>query len=342
MHCRLIILSSFIFCVFCSQSQDRKIEPSCPSVFTIHKNGGSQAIRYASNYPLNKLDTSIKTLLVYVHGLYRNAVGYFGYAEDMVRSAGKKKETLIIAPQYADAEDLDYYNLDNSFLYWKKAEWKDGHTSISEGSRPQGVKMSSYEVLDSILAFIIASNNFPNIKIVVIAGHSAGGQFVQRYSAITPMPDLLSNIHFRFIVMDPSSYMYPDNKRPAGGQNFAVPDTAGCPEYNHYPKGLEKLNTYAKAIGAGHILNNLFHRDINILLGENDTRTDDPNLDVTCAGNLQGAFRLERGENYFKYIHSFPEYGNNQTFGIVPNTGHNGDNMINSREARKLIFGESK
>jgi pimeloyl-ACP methyl ester carboxylesterase len=321
-------------------AQNKKIERSCPFAFQMHKKGGTQKLRYASNHSLTSVDTSIETLLVYIHGINRNGVDYFEYGERMLRAVNKKKETLLIAPQYADAEDLDYYQLGNDFLYWKKTEWKDGHTSISTDNRPQGLKISSYEVLDSLLTAILSSNKFPNIKKVVIVGHSAGGQFVQRYSTITPVPDRFTQYKFRFLVMDPSSYMYLDARRPLADKTFGMPDTAGCPEYNDYPKGLIKLNTYAKAIGAENIKRNLMQRDIVILLGEKDTKTDDPNLDVSCAGNLQGRFRLERGLNYVSYLSAFPEYEHKGNYNIVAGSGHNGDTMINSDEAKKWIFGK--
>jgi hypothetical protein len=335
---RTFLCFFFVFNFFYSPCSAQKIEPSCPNAFFLHKDGGTQAIRYASSHRLDKQDTVVSTLLIYIHGVNRNGVAYFEYANDMVRWAKKRKETLVIAPQYANAEDLDFYHLGNDFLYWDKAQWKDGHTSASERGRQQAVRMSSYEVLDSMLTLVLTSNLFPHIRRVVIVGHSAGGQFVQRYSAITPLPDLLTQFTFRFIVMDPSSYMYPDGKRPLGDKTFGLPDPSTCPEYNHYPKGLEELNTYARTAGADKIRYNMLHRDIVILLGAEDTRTDDPNLDVTCAANLEGPYRLERGKQFFAYISSWPEYGDKKNFAIVPNSGHNGDKMINSDEAVHWIF----
>ncbi len=336
----LLLLALLVLFNYRCKAQDKKIERSCPLVFDIHKNGGTQSIRYAANHPLNILDTNINTVLVYIHGINRNGLDYFEYGEDAVKLAKQKKKTLLVAPQYADESDLDYYHLNNTFLYWKKTEWKDGYTSISDNNRPQEVKISSYEIMDSLLNNILTSNKFPNIKMVVVAGHSAGGQFVQRYSATTPMPDLFTAAKFRFIVMDPSSYMYPDGKRPAGNNNFSIPDTTGCPTYNYYPKGLEKLNTYAKAMGTNNIFHNIMRRDIIILLGEKDVKTDDPNLDVTCAATLQGPFRLQRGLNYMAYLATFPEYGNKKSFNVVPDSGHNGDKMINSDAAVSWIFGK--
>ncbi len=319
-------------------AQRKNIVPSCPDVFETHKGGETQAFRYASSARLNRTDTAVRTLLIFVHGLHRNAMGYFASAEDAVHSAGQKKTTLVIAPQYAVEEDLYDNGLGNRFLYWKRAEWKDGWTSVTGDHRGHNIGMSSYELMDSLITFVLTSGKFPHIDKVVIAGHSAGGQFVQRYSAITPLPDLLPSFKFRFIVMNPSSYMYPDNRRPGGDGTFVVPDSTGCPAYDRYPKGLSELSTYAGATGADRIRHNMLQRDIVILLGADDTDIDDPDLDVSCAANLQGNVRLARGLNFFSYISSFPEYGQKQYCNIVPRVGHSGKDIINSKEARKWIF----
>lgn len=139
--------------------------------------------------------------------------------------------------------------------------------------------------------------------------------------------------------MNPSSYMYPDAKRPLDGQTFVVPDSTSCPGYNHYPKGLENLDTYARRVGAERILDNMMHRDVVILLGEKDTRVDDPYLDLGCAADMQGAERLERGLNYISHMETFPQYSHKKNFDTVPKLGHGGDLMINSPQARKWIFG---
>jgi len=334
----LALLTVFIACSLAVQAQDNEIPRPCPFVFTMHKRGETQAIRYASSHPLDKLDTTISTLLIYIQGTKRDALGYFEYAEHMAKSARRKKETLVMSPQYSNAADLDHYKLANDFLYWKKAAWKDGYTSTTEEGRPRHISMSSFEVMDSLVTFVLTSGHFPNIKRVVISGHSGGGQFVQRYSATTPIPDLLTGYQFRFIVINPAFYMYPDNKRPIGKLTYMVPDITACPVYNRYPRGLVDLNTYAKATGAARILDNMVHRDIVFLLGEDDTREEE--LDVSCGANLQGPERLDRGANYITYIMSFPGYPYKKNYDIVSGSGHNPDKMINSSEAKKWVFGK--
>lgn len=309
--------------------KEQKVYP--PDVFEIHKGNGEQDLHYASSQRINRLDTAIKTLLIYVHGLHRNGMNYFEYAQDAVRSAKEKKTTLVIAPQYKNEEDM----ASSRELYWKKASWKDGEESISSSK----ISMSSYEVLDSLISAVIHSGKFPRLTRIVVAGHSAGGQFVQRYSAISPLPDLLSGYTFRFLVMNPSSYLYPDDKRPLNNSVYGIPDTTVCPQYNLYPKGLLELNTYAQAVGADRIRYNMLHRSIVLILGNNDTQTDDPDLDMSCIAEVQGRFRLERGVFFIAHVKTLPGYAQTMNFSIVPGIAHEGD-IINTPEALYWIYRE--
>ena len=58
---------------------------------------------------------------------------------------------------------------------------------------------------------------------VVIIGNSAGGQYVNRYATVGRGPDALAEhgIPVRFVIANPSTYLYFDQERPV-----AVPDRA--------------------------------------------------------------------------------------------------------------------
>jgi hypothetical protein len=309
-----------------------------PNVFETHKGGETQAIHFASNYRLDRMDTAIHTLLINIHGLHRDAPGAFEAVMDAVHGDGQNKTTLTIAPQYFNQEDLENYRPANKFLYWRNAEWKDGRASVNDDWRGNKVAMNSYEIMDSLITFILGCGKFPNIQKVIVAGHSAGGQFTQRYSALTPLPDLLPATRFRFIIMNPSSYMYPDARRPTSTGNFVIPDTTGCDGYNRYPKGLEELSDYALAMGADRIRKNMLTRDIVILLGGDDTDDADKDLDVSCAAELQGIARLERGLSFFHYLSSFAEYGQKKNCNVIRGVRHSGKYILNSDEGKKWLF----
>ncbi|HTJ11196.1 MAG TPA: hypothetical protein VL547_04205 [Dinghuibacter sp.] len=306
-------------------AQTHRPVPRAPRSFELHGNGKTQVLLYSSSQRLGKKDTGIHTLLIVIHGLYGNGPAIFDHADDMVHHMREQRHTLVIAPQYATLEDKAFFFLGDDYLVWKNAGWRDGNEAES-------YPLSSYAVMDSLIGSVMDGPNFPNIKNVVVMGHSAGGQFVQRYSVTTPLPDGHPAVAFRFIVMNPSSYLYPDANRPLDGVHFVRPDSTSCPSYNRYPKGLEGLNHYARLAGRERILYNMRHRDIVILLGEDDTDPGGENLDVTCAGEMEGAFRLQRGKLYAAYM--------GQPCEVVPRSGHNSDDMINSAAAERWVFGK--
>jgi pimeloyl-ACP methyl ester carboxylesterase len=106
------------------------------------------------------------------------------------------------------------------------------------------------------MARLADPNVFPNLHSVVLAGHSAGGQFVQRYA--TANTERLPTL---YIVANPSSYLYMDKQRwTASSPEFAVPspqEQSICPLYNHYKYGLEGLNIYMQVAGVSKIRSQL-------------------------------------------------------------------------------------
>ena len=66
----------------------------------------------------------------------------------------------------------------------------------------------------------------------VLFGNSAGGQFVNRYAAVDRGPDVLAGrgLQVRFVISNPSTYLYFDRERPV-----SVPDGA---RVNHWRYGL--------------------------------------------------------------------------------------------------------
>ena len=88
-------------------------------------------------------------------------------------------------------------------------------------------------------------DRFPALKEVVVAGHSAGGQLVQRY-AVVGRPAARS-AGLRFVVSNPSSYLYFSDERPQGDGRFAAPsDAAVCPQYNRWKYGLAGAPPYVR------------------------------------------------------------------------------------------------
>lgn len=102
--------------------------------------------------------------------------------------------------------------------------------------------------MDELL--LLLKSLYPNLQRVVFASHSAGSQFLQRYAALTRIDShpAMQQVHIRFLVSDPSSYLYFDQERPRANGTFKPIDLNACPEGNRYHYGLDDIVAY----GARH------------------------------------------------------------------------------------------
>lgn len=338
-----ILLLLFLF-PNSGKAQDEKpqtIERACPSIFKVNKAGKLYSLRYASNHPINKKNNTIKQLVIYIHGARRNGLDYYEWGEKAVKAADKTNETLLIAPQFTSEKDLQDHNHDASHVFWTNNNWRIGDESVSSKKRMMEDSFSSFTLVDSIIASVCNKKLFPKLKKVIIIGHSAGGQFVSRYVGITPMPNVLKKYNFSFIVMNPSSYLYLDDRRPLmvdAALSFKRPDTTGCPNFNVYPRGMENLNPYASQINKETIKRQFLTREVVYLLGEKDVNMNDSSLDKSCEGNLQGRFRLERGQFFYTYLQLLADKKKIHKMEVVPNVAHDGDKMVNSKAALWYLF----
>jgi len=269
--------------------------------------------------------TTIQRVLIIVHGRLRNAETYLHSAEKAAGQAGQLGTTLIIAPQFLNEQDVVRHQLPAELLRWQGNDWMAG--GLSTG--PQS--LSSFQVLDDIVARVNDRQQFPDVKDIVIAGHSGGAQVVQRYALLAPGP---FRINPRFIVANPSSYAYFDAQRPMA---FA---SASCPGFDQWKYGLQNLPVYAGGQTPAQLEERYIKRDVVYLLGQQDTDPEHPALDKGCEAQTQGPYRLLRGHFFFDYLTRRHPEGLNQRLIEVPGVGHDGDGMLTSPEGLKALFGQ--
>ncbi|MBW2422195.1 MAG: hypothetical protein JRH19_26930 [Deltaproteobacteria bacterium] len=286
--------------------------------------GGS--VRYYRTRPLSR-DEAIQLAVIVVHGNRRDADRYYDDIVAAARAEERLRDTLLLAPSFRTLDDRPAPNEH----YWSSHGWKIGNKSRD----PK--RVSSFTVMNELLAKVCSKKSllFPNLETVVIIGHSAGGQFVNRYAAGAAGCSN-SAVGVRYVVMNPSSYLYVDGRRRSENTDrFEVPGS-GCREYDDYKYGLRDLNAYMKSVGADRIRTHLFQRRSYFLAGEEDTRLSG-SLDTRCQANLQGPNRLARHENYRNYARLF-EGWTGAVFLRVPGIGHDGGRMLMSETARRITF----
>ncbi|KRP63910.1 alpha/beta hydrolase [Pseudomonas orientalis] len=316
-----LLLGVLVSC--CTLATEHGVKVVSPDRFHLEAGDLSLGLSQDWRQPLPKVTRA----LIIVHGRLRNAQTYLQSGIDAANHAGVGGNTLVIAPQFLNQADLKRNHLDDQVLRWKGNDWMAGEPSTGPGH------LSSYAALDQIIKHLGNRTLFPALKEIVIAGHSGGGQVVQRFALTGHDHPLLQTegISLRYVVANPSSYAYFSPQRP-------VPfDTASCPGFNDWKYGMQHLPDYVGDQGAQQLEQAYVSRDITYLLGQQDTDPNHPALDKSCEAETQGAYRLIRGHNYFDYLKQrHPQLGHRLV--EVPGVGHDGDRMFTSPQGQKVLF----
>jgi len=278
-------------------------------------------IRYWRNYPLGTPNSSIERSVIVVHGKNRNADDYFSYMMSAASKMDCVTNTLILAPNFITSED----NPRSDELHWSEGGWKQG-----DRSRNLFPSLSSFSVMDRILQKLGRPGKFPDLERVVIIGHSAGGQFVNRYAAGSRAEDMsyMNGIHVRYIIANPSTYMYLNGMRKMGNVDDG--------HYDKYKYGLRNRNRYMSRVATDRMRSQYTSRDVIYLLGQRDTGAG--SLDQSCSAMLQGENRLERGRIFYNHIHRYYDCPGHR-LEEIPGVGHNSNLMFNSQICLNLVFG---
>jgi len=264
------------------------------------------------SYPLDEATDVTKAIIV-VHGTGRNADEYY---DSVAQTADAKTE--VIAPWFQADED-DPADGDAYWTNGDETSWKDGGNALF----PEG--LSSFTATNELLKVLGDKQRFPNLTKITIVGHSAGGQFVQRYAAGGEVPE---GTPVRYVTANPSSYLYFSPERPES--------TDDCDEYNDYKYGLDNMNEYMSGLGAEEIVKRYTSHDVTYLLGEEDVNQDH-SIDDSCSAKTQGEHRLARGQFYAKMIKdTYPDAPHTEV--LVPGVGHDHGQMFNSEQGKAAIF----
>jgi hypothetical protein len=317
----------------------------CPERFQFQIDGHTIALPCCWSHPVDQKNEKIQRVIIVVHGVLRNADEYYPNMLAAVEQAGALISTLVIAPQFLIEEDAVRFDLTTEIPYWggESGEgWKKGDESLSTEAYPRLAVVSAFEVIDRLIVEVANLDLFPNLQRIVVAGHSAGGQYVNRYAAGTQVDDALPDgISLRFIVANPSTYVYFNGERRVDDatNKFAFPEDAD-PDYDDYKYGLENLNTYMAEVGADKIRAGYPRKDVIYLLGGEDTR--EAHLEQTPNAMLQGANRLERGQVYYHYLkHYFGEViTQKHKIAVIPCVGHDNAAIFKSEAGIRYLFGE--
>lgn len=328
-------------------SQEDPVKAICPGRFEILDGDITFQIPIFCSHDLDAANPSIRRVVVVIHGAVRNADEYFRNMTVAAKLAGAQKDTtMILAPQFLIEVDIARHKLGDEITFWNEQSWKQGYRCEPVGPLAQEGGVSSYRVMDAILERLSAPEVLPNLTRIIIAGHSAGGQFVNRYAAGSLIGETLDRrgIHIRYIIANPSTYLYftPERRAPGKMDQFTIPDSEAHPGYNRYHYGLDNLNEYMRGNSADQLASRYASQEVIYLLGGEDNDPDGEMLDKEPGALIQGSHRLERGLVYYNYlIHTFgEEFKQNQIVRVIPNVGHDHAAIFQSEAGRESIFGD--
>ena len=294
--------------------------------------GPARSLVYRS-YSLEGRNDRIRRALIMVHGSDRDAGGYFQIGIAAARLAGALDDTIVISPRFASRDGVTCRDA----LAAEEVNWPCEGNSWRSGGTANGTALTSFDLADEILRKTGTKTVFPNLTVVVVSGHSAGGQFVTRYEMANHVHDTLG-VQLRYVVANPSSYAYPDSTRPVrvkGKIDFRPFEDRACAGYNRWPYGLAERRGYTENARVDDLRKQLAGRPTTYLLGERDVQPVD-GFDASCAAMVQGPTRLARGRAFAAYVNQ--RLGAHHVVKVVPECGHNALCMFTADAALPVLF----
>ena len=304
--------------------------PGCTEWVTLA--APARALIYRT-YPIDTKNDKISRALVVVHGQGRDADNYFRTALAAAFLAAALEDTIVIAPRFASNDGRGCRDtLAANEINWSCSgdSWRSGGVAASNS------QLTSYGLMDEILRRLARKDVFPNLKAIVICGHSAGGQYVTRYEMANQVHDQLG-IPITYVVANPSSYAYLDPERPAGSnlELRAFGDARNCTTYDNWPYGLNKRSGYTAKLSDDQLKKQLAARTVTYLLGEIDILPLG-GFDSSCPAMAQGPTRLARGQAYASYVNQ--KYKAQHKVTVIPLCGHNARCMFTAELALPILF----
>jgi pimeloyl-ACP methyl ester carboxylesterase len=337
------------------------VSPDCTE--WIRPAGQQSRVLVYRNYPLEAKNENITRALIFVHGINRDADNHFRTVLAAAFLANALSDTVIVAPRFASNSSTPGNQIGacRDALGPDEANWicetqRADHWRFG-GGQVGNDKLTSFDFMDEIVRRLARKEMFPHLKSIVVAGHSAGGQFVMRYEMSNQVHDSVG-VPISYVVSNASAYTYVDDMRPtlaavpttiaSAAPGFMptapvspppafvpYPNSKNCSGYDIWPYGLKSRSGYASRLTDEQLKKQLADRPVTYLLGEADILPLGV-FDMSCPAMAQGPTRLARGLAFARYVTD--HHGANHIAVVVPFCGHSARCMFTSDVALPLIF----
>lgn len=331
---------------------------TCTEWMTVE--GGSKRVLLYRTHALHVTNATVTRALIMVHGGGRNADDYYRSALAAGFLAGALGDTIIIAPRFSSStgnrcRDTLSANELNWPCTWESSgalstvDWRTGSLAIGSST------ITSFDIADELIRSLANRATFPNMRAIVVAGHSGGAFFVSRYAIASQIHDRVG-VPISYVVANAGAYPYLDNLRPSASiipatianapwslalaSAVATPAfatfTGNCGTYDSWPYGLQHRTGYAGRLAGEQLKRQLVGRSITYLLGQLDTIMIPSVFDESCAAAAQGSNHLARGLAWSAYVRE--RHGAEHQTWIVPSCGHNERCMFTADVAQPVLF----
>lgn len=278
------------------------VRPFKPARFAVE--GLSPAIYYDAAHAVTAGDPEADLAVIVVHGW---GGGIKPASRDTLQAklAARGTKPFIVSPLFPSRKVLEKEKIDDGRAMW--CNWKDGGRTPADdwrgGGDASGTVISSFDVIDRMIATFSDKNLYPSMKRLVLLGFSAGGQFVGRYAAVGKCP-VRTGVEMAFADIAPSTELRLD-------------------EDVEWHYGLKNRPRYSAALSRDAILANLSSRRVWRGCGTRDVSQGGA-LDKSPAAMTQGKNRYDRFLNFQEYVKAFPGWAKQTSFHDIPDIAHSG------------------
>lgn len=319
-------------------------------------------LAYEADDNIDVRNEQIRRVFVSLHGTGGDAQLYYNNGTHSVAAReatdpGTTAETFVVAPQFPRLDELAGA-IPSDLLYWGGGR-ASGYPSGDDPAQPRAFQIRSFDAMDALIRHLCRAEIFPNLKIIVIAGHSNGGRFMSRYAATNAVEDRIAKprgIHMRYLVMGAGSFLYMDSDRyrfandsykqaavnedwrsaiePLPQTQFNTICSTDSDRFDNWPNGLNSLTNYPNQLGRDRIRDQFGKRDVIYVVGENDLSTSF----TECPERVQGPDTLAKTLLYKHHIETF--YGGSapHRLCVVAGVDHDGHDEMTSPEGLAEIF----
>ena len=278
------------------------VRPFKPARFAME--GLFPAIYYDAAHAVSSGDPDADLAVIVVHGW---GGGIKPASRDTLQAklSTRGAKPFIVSPLFPSRMALEKAKIKDERATW--CNWKDGVRSPADdwrgGGDAGGTAISSFDVIDQMVATLSDKAIYPAMKRIVLLGFSAGGQFVGRYVAVGKCP-VREGLNMEFAGIAPSTELRLD-------------------EDVEWHYGLKNRPRYSAALSRDAILANLSSRRVWRGCGTRDVSQGGA-LDKSPAAMAQGLNRYDRFLKFQEYVKAFPDWAKQVSFHDIPDIAHSG------------------